>query len=101
MTDTRTPLPSDFAAHLRTIAAQQRRVASWNEQLAVVVDTILTANAAGRGVMISVSYADAKIVALSSNVLEPGQAVIFDRDSDSPRPIHRTIRTEHLTRSTS
>jgi len=97
------PTPRDVAERLaeqaRRELARRLAVVRWNEQLEAVVDIVLDAEEAGRGVIITTTAWPPTIVARSTTYVGPGRAAIFRTDHVDPRPIFRTIRTDNLRRT--
>lgn len=98
------PTPREVAERVASAArrdlVRRLRIIQWNQQMEAVVDVIIDAHAAGRGVMITTSASLNTITARSTKHVRPGRAAIFDLDADDTRPTFRTIRPEHLRRTT-
>lgn len=93
------PTPFDMVGTMRRLADAKSRVDAWNLQMTEVARTIIAAALTGHGVIISYSYANNTIEAAPSPTVEAGKGVLFNRDTENPRPAFTTIRPEHLPRS--
>jgi hypothetical protein len=95
------PTPAEVRDSVRRLRDSVTRIDAWNDQMVAVAKVIVEATENGLGVIIGYSDDGNTIDAQPSAVVEVGSAVLINRDRDMPRPAFRTIRPEHLTRSTS